>query len=105
MLVALAFAGLVVLAAAPVAVWHRVLFDVIHSFHWSLAYVVGELTPWLLFVVAIGFLIPVAVSAGSDPESRLYPRGRRAYVVWGTVMYLLGLILAAQVGEVWSYAH
>ena len=51
------------------------------------------------------FLIPVAVSSGLHPESRLYPRARRSYFVWGVVLYLLGALLAAQLFEVWGYAH
>ena len=49
--------------------------------------------------------VPVAVSSGLHPESRLYPRGRRSYFVWGVVLYLLGTLLAAQLFEVWGYAH
>jgi hypothetical protein len=75
------------------------------SFNWSLTYLLGELSPWLLLAVGVGFLVPVAASTGRDPESRFYPRARRAYIAWGTVVYLLGLILAVQVDEVWHYAH
>ena len=53
----------------------------------------------------LAFLVPVALSAGRHPESRLYPRARRAYVAWGVVLYLLGTVLAVQVAEVWSYVH
>ncbi len=50
-------------------------------------------------------MVPVALSVGRDPESRLYPRARRAYFAWGTVLYLLGLLLVVQVWELWKYAH
>ena len=93
------------LAAIPLMFWHRVLRDVLVSFHWSLSYAAAELGPWLLLLAGILFLVPVAVSSGLDPESRLYPRGRRAYFVWGVVLYLLGALLAAQLFEVWGYAH
>ena len=73
------------------------------SFHWDLSYAAAELGPWLLLLVGIAFLIPVAVSSGLDPESRLYPRGRHAYFVWGVALYLLGALLAAQLFEVWGY--
>ena len=105
MVTALAFAWLLVLTAAPLAIWHRMLGDVLGSFHWSLTYVISELSPWFLLAVGIAFLVPVAVSAGRHPESRLYPRARRAYIAWGTVVYLMGLILAVEVAEVWHYAH
>jgi hypothetical protein len=105
MAAALPFAWLTALVVGPVAVWHRMLGDIIGSFHWSLTYLLSELTPWLLLLAGIAFLVPVAVSAGRDPESRLYPRGRRAYIAWGTVAYLLGIVLTVQVAEVWHYAH
>ena len=94
---------LVLLAVIPLALWHRVLHDVLVSFHWDLSYVAAELGPWLLLLAGIVFLIPVAVSSGLDPESRMYPRGRHAYFVWGVALYLLGALLAAQLFEVWGY--
>ena len=44
--------------------------------------------------------MPVLVSIGRSPESRLYPRGRNAYAAWAISLYLLGLILASQVAAV-----
>lgn len=93
------------MAALPIALWHRVFGDIVASFHWSFRYAVGELSPWFLLLAGICFLLPVAISAGLDPESRLYPRARRAYSAWGTVLYLLGLALATQVAALWHYAH
>jgi hypothetical protein len=100
---ALAFAQLLGLAIAPGLIWHRVLGDILASFRWDPIYVLSELSPWLLLIVGIAFLVPVAVSVGRSPESRLYPRARQAYVAWGTVAYVLGLILAMEVTEVWHY--
>jgi hypothetical protein len=102
---AVAFGWLLALTVLPLVLWHRVLADVVGSFRFSVTYVLGELSPWLLLIAGVAFLVPVAVSAGRNPESRLYPRARRAYIAWGTVIYLLGLILAVQVAEVWHYAH
>lgn len=102
---AIAFCWLLVLTVAPLAVWHQVLSDTLVSFRWSFSYMTAELSPWFLFLAAIAFLVPVAVSAGRHPDSRLYPRARRAYFTWGIVLYLLGCILAVQVADVWSYAH
>ena len=100
-----ALAALLLLTAGPLALWHGVLHDVLVSFHWNISYAAAELGPWLLLLAGIAFLIPVAVSSGLDPESRLYPRGRRSYFVWGVVLYLMGALLAAQLFEVWGYAH
>lgn len=100
-----ALGGLLAAAALPLLIWGRMLSGVLASFHWSLRYMAAELSPWLLLLVGILFLIPVAVSAGRHPESRLYPRARRAYFAWGTSLYLLGALLAVQVAEIWGYAH
>ncbi len=105
MVTLVAFCWLVLLAAAPLMVWHGVIGATLSSFHLNLAYLAGELSPWVLLAAGILFLVPVAVSAGRTPESRLYPRARRAYVVWGTVAYLLGLVLSVQVSTLWHYAH
>ncbi len=105
MIVVAAFAGLVAMLAVPVAIWHQVLSDVLISFHWSLNYFASELTPWLLMLAAVAFLVPVAASAGRTPRDRLYPRGRRAYIAWGTVLYLLGCILAVELAEIWGLSH
>jgi hypothetical protein len=102
---ATALAVLAMLTAIPLLLWHRVLHDVLVSFQWNLSYAAAELGPWLLLLGGILFLIPVAVSAGLDPESRLYPRGRRSYAVWGVVLYLLGGVLAMELFEIWGYAH
>jgi len=102
---AAAFGWLAGLAILPVLLWHRVLGDIFGSFHWSANYVVSELSPWLLLLGGIAFMLPVAVSAGTHPDSRLYPRGRRVYAAWGTVLYLLGIVLAVEVAQVWRLAH
>jgi len=45
-------------------------------------------------------LAPVALSAGRDPEHPKYPLRRRAYLVWGVVLYLLGFCLAVEVAQI-----
>jgi hypothetical protein len=74
--------------------------DILSSFHLSLGYLAGELAPWLILLTGLGFLTPVAVSAGRDPEDPLYPRNRRAYLAWGVILYLLGFCLALQVAQI-----
>jgi hypothetical protein len=100
-----ALAMLALLTVVPLALWRRVLRDELASFHWSLGYAATELGPWLLLLAGIGFLLPVAVSAGVHRESRLYPRARGSYFIWGVVLYLLGIVLAVQAFDVWNYAH
>ena len=105
MAIVVALAWLLGLVIAPLVIWHRMLGDILGSFHLNLSYLISELSPWFLLLAGICFLVPVAVSTGLNPESRWYPRSRRAYIAWGTVVYLLGLILIVQVNEVWHYAH
>ena len=105
MATALAFAWLLAAAVAPIALWHRVLSSILESFNWSPTYLFSELSPWVLLAVGLAFLVPVALSTGLSPDSRLYPRARRTYVAWGTSVYLLGLILAVEVATVWRYQH
>jgi len=105
LITAIAFGWLLILTIVPIVIWHHVLADILASFHWNFSYVVSELSPWFLLLVGVLFLIPVAASAGRHPESRLYPRARRAYIAWGTVVYLLGLGLTLQVATLWHYAH
>lgn len=105
MALAVAFVWLLALLLAPLALWHNVLASILASFHWNLTYVASELSPWLLLAAGVAFLVPVAVSTGRSPESRLYPRARRSFIAWGTSVYLLGVILAVEVAAVWRYQH
>jgi hypothetical protein len=100
-----AFAWLATCAVLPLVLWHRVLADIVASFRPSVAYFASELSPWLLLAAGIAFMLPVAASVGLSSESRLYPRARRVYAGWGIVLYLLGLVLAVEVAEVWRYSH
>jgi hypothetical protein len=92
--------GVVMLVVAPVAIWHGLIAEIAARFKWQLGYLVTEWGPWLILASGVVFLIPVAVSSGRSPSSRLYPRARRAYLAWGLVLYLLGLALATQLGQV-----
>ena len=56
--------------------------------------------PWVLLTSGLAFLLPVAWSAGMNPESRWFPRARAAYTGWGITLYLLGFVLAWQVAGI-----
>ena len=64
-----------------------------------------EWAPWVLLVLGLAFLLPVAYSSGLDPDSRHFPRYRRAYAGWGITLYLLGIGLAVQVAQLYSLHH
>ena len=83
----------------PVALWYDVVADIWAAFEMRPQYFVGW-TPWLLMALGLCFFVPVAFSAGRDPEGRFYPRARNAYLGWGVSLYLLGFLLAWQVARI-----
>jgi hypothetical protein len=94
--------GFLLAAALPFVLFHRVLAMVIAEFRLETDYIVTGWTPWILMGTGLLFLLPVAWSAGRDPESRWYPRARNAYAGWGVSLYLLGFALATQVAQITS---
>jgi hypothetical protein len=97
-------AGFLVAATLPGVLFHRVIADIAYEFRLDLKYFV-EWTPWVLLVLGLAFLLPVAYSAGLDPDSRFFPRSRRAYAGWGISLYLLGIALATQVAQLYELHH
>jgi hypothetical protein len=90
-------AGFLIAAALPVMLWHRAIAVVASDFRLEVDYL---LTGWLGYGLIAGgllLLLPVAVSAGRRPGTRLYPRLRNAYFGWGMSLYILGFAVAAQV--------
>ncbi len=86
--------GFLLAAALPVLLFRRVVAEVDFRLDWR--YLLGW-SPWALIVLGLVFMVPVVVSAGRDPSSRLYLRTRNAYAGWGITLYLLGFALATQV--------
>ena len=84
--------------------FHRVIADIASQFRLDGRYFV-EWAPWVLLVLGLAFLLPVAYSSGLDPDSRHFPRYRRAYAGWGITLYLLGIGLAVQVAQLYSLHH
>ena len=93
-------AGFMTAAILPPLLWHRAIGAIASDFRLELEYLVTGWTGYGLIAAGLLFLIPVVVSIGRSPESRLYPRSRNAYAGWGVVLYLLGLALASQVAAV-----
>lgn len=94
--------GYVLATALPIVLWHQLVIDIASQFNFSLHYLISEWSPWVLIVAGLGFCLPVAWSAGADPNSRWYPRARNAYAGWGVTLYLLGIALAFQVSQIWA---
>jgi hypothetical protein len=91
--------GFVVALIAPIALFHRVVERLAADPKMDAQYLSGW-TPWILLAGGLLFLLPVAWSAGMDPDSRLFPRARTAYAGWGITLYLLGFLLAWQVAKI-----
>jgi hypothetical protein len=81
----------------PVALWHRPMAMIAEDFRLEAGYLVTGWTGYGLIVLGLLFFIPVLVSVGRSPESKLYPRTRNACVGWGVSLYTLGILLAGQV--------
>ncbi len=96
------FLGLLAFAAAAVApwlLWQRAIEAVAENPRLEFSYLAGW-SGYVLIAAGLLFLVPVVASIGAKPDSRRYPRGRNAYVAWGVVLYLLGLVMAIQVAAV-----
>ncbi len=92
--------GFLLAAALPPLLWHRAISIIASDFRLELEYLVTGWTGYTLIGLGLLFFVPVVVSIGRNPESRLYPRSRNAYAGWGISLYLLGLMLASQVATV-----
>jgi hypothetical protein len=93
-------AGFLSALALPVVLWHRPIAAIAGDFRMDFDYLITGWTGYGLILLGLLFLVPVVVSIGHTPASRLYPRSRNAYAGWGITLYLLGLILASQVAAV-----
>jgi hypothetical protein len=92
-------AGFLAAAALPVVLWHRAIGLVATDFRMQPTYLTGWFA-YVLIAVGLLFLIPVLISIGRSPASRLYPRARNVYAGWGISCYLLGIALATQVATI-----
>jgi hypothetical protein len=93
-------AGFLAAAALPFVLWHRAMTMMAANFRIDFNYL---LTGWLGYaLIAMGLLVlvPVLLSIGRHPESRLYPRSRNALLGWGVSLYLLGIAVAVQVAAI-----
>jgi hypothetical protein len=96
--------GFTVAAALPPVLWHRAIAAVAQDFRLDLEYLSGW-TGYVLIVAGLAFFVPVVLSIGKLPGSRLYPRSRNAYVAWGISLYILGFAIAVQVAAVARTTH
>lgn len=91
--------GFLAAAGLPPLLWHRAIATVTSDFRLDLHYLSGW-TGYILIALGLLFFVPVVLSIGRTPGSRLYPNGRNAYAGWGVSLYVLGLAIASQVAAV-----
>ena len=84
----------------PVILWHRAMSLIAADFRLEFEYLVTGWTAYILIGLGLLFFIPVVLSIGRRPDSRLYPRSRGAYLGWGVSLYTLGIMLATQVAVI-----
>ena len=84
----------------PVVLWHRPMAMIAEDFRLELEYLVTGWTAYTLIGLGLLFFVPVLLSIGRRPDSRLYPRSRSAYLGWGVSLYTLGIMLATQVAVI-----
>jgi hypothetical protein len=96
----LALAGLVVAAAVPVLLFRDLLVKVASTFEPDLDWLLTGASGFALIAAGIAAALPVALSIGRTPDSRLYPRSRGALAGWGVSLYLLGAMLLVQIGAI-----
>ena len=89
--------GFAAAAVLPFALWHRAISYIASDFRLEVEYLVTGWTAYTLLALGLLFAVPVVVSIGRSPTSRLYPRSRQAYAGWAVTLYILGFALASQV--------
>jgi hypothetical protein len=92
--------GFVGAATLPAVLWHRAFSLIASDFRLELGYLVTGWAGYGLIGLGLLFMAPVVISIGRRPDSRFYPRARKAYAAWGVCLYLLGVVLASQVAAV-----
>jgi hypothetical protein len=96
----LAFASLIAAGAVPAFLYRDLLQDVIGNFTFDVGYIAFGASGFALMALGLLASLPVVLSIGRNPDSRLYPRSRGALAGWGVSLYLLGIMLVIQIGAI-----
>ena len=94
-----ALAAFVLAAAAPLLLWHHPIEAMADDFRLNAGYILTGWSGYILIASGLLLMLPVLVSVGLRPDSRLYPRSRNVFIGWGTSLYILGTALASIVGS------
>jgi hypothetical protein len=86
--------------ALPIYLYRGLVGDLLDTFRLDFGYLVTGISGFLLIALGLLVALPVVLSIGRDPDSRLYPRSRGALAGWSTSLYLLGTLLVIQIGAI-----
>jgi hypothetical protein len=95
-----ALLGLAVAGALPAILYHDLLDQVFSNLSLDAGYIAFGASGFMLMALGLIVAIPVALSIGRNPDSRLYPRSRGALAGWGVSLYLLGAMLVIQISAI-----
>ena len=96
----LALVGLIAAGAIPAMLYKELLGQVVGNFTLSAGYMAFGASGFALMALGLLASLPVVLSIGRNPDSRLYPRSRAALAGWGVSLYLLGMVLVIQIGAI-----
>jgi hypothetical protein len=95
-----ALCGLIAAGVLPAVVYHDLLSQVVRNFSLDAGYIAFGASGFALMALGLVASLPVVLSIGRNPDSRLYPRSRGALAGWGISLYLLGAMLVVQIGAI-----
>jgi hypothetical protein len=96
----LALVGLFLAGAVPAVLYKELLGQVLGNFTFNVGYIAFGASGFTLMALGLLASLPVVLSIGRNPDSRLYPRSRGALAGWGVSLYLLGMVLVIQIGAI-----
>ena len=96
----LGVAGLVAAGALPAWIFRDLLAHLATSFEPDVNWLFTGAIGFALMLGGLLASVPVVLSIGRTPDSRLYPRSRGSLAGWGVSLYLLGAMLVVQIGAI-----
>lgn len=96
----LALVALICAGAVPGYLYRDLLGQVLGNFALDFGYIAFGASGFTLMALGLLVALPVVLSIGRNPESRLYPQSRGALAGWGVSLYLLGITLVIQIGAI-----
>ena len=96
----LAASAFLAAAACPLLIWRDLIAKLGDGFRFEPVYLLSSWTGFACMATGLAVLLPLVLSAGSDPAGRFHPRRRETIAGWGASFYLLGLLLVVQLATI-----